>query len=402
MNAPRVSGDWLHSEDTQAVLAMLARAGFHAFCVGGCVRNALLGVPVSDVDIATDALPETVSALADLAGLRAVPTGIEHGTVTVVSGGTGYEVTTFRHDIETFGRHARVAFSIDLRADAARRDFTMNALYARADGHVIDPLGKGLADLRARRVRFVGTAENRIEEDYLRILRFFRFCAQYGDPAQGFDPQAVAACAAHAAQLENLSRERVGAEMRRLLGAPDPAPSVAAMEETGVLAHVLPGAAPDALARLVALEAAAGGAGVGAGGWIRRLAALGGEGAAERLRLSRTAAQDLQRLRAAMTGKAGPAELGYRLGAALGRDAALARAAQAGTALADGWETAIERGAAAEFPLRPVDLMPQLQGAALGAALKRAKEHWIAQDFAPGRDELVQLALSSPSTERPA
>ncbi|MCB1361336.1 MAG: CCA tRNA nucleotidyltransferase, partial [Rhodobacteraceae bacterium] len=148
----KISGAWLENPGTQAVLAMLTGAGHHALVVGGCVRNALLGVPVTDVDIATDALPETVSALAERAGLRAVPTGIAHGTVTIVANGEGFEVTTFRHDDETFGRHARVSFGASLHQDAARRDFTMNALYAQADGTLVDPLG-GLDDLRARRLR---------------------------------------------------------------------------------------------------------------------------------------------------------------------------------------------------------------------------------------------------------
>lgn len=387
VNAPHVGGDWLQNPHTQAVLAMLTDSGFHALCVGGCVRNALLGVPVSDVDIATDALPEAVSALAEAAGLRAVPTGIEHGTITVVAGGAGHEVTTFRHDIETFGRHARVAFSADLSADAARRDFTMNALYAQADGRVLDPLGSGLADLHARRVRFVGNAGHRISEDYLRILRFFRFCAQYGDPKKGFDAQALDACAAQAVRLEGLSRERVGAEIRKLLDAPDPAPAVTAMEETQVLAHVLPGAEAAPLARLVALERGQ------PGSWLRRLAALGGDAAFERLRLSRVAARDLRRLEQAIAGQDTPAALGYRLGAALARDAALARAARHGVCLTKGWQEEIDKGSAAVFPLRPADLIPALQGPVLGAALKQAEAYWIAQDFQPDRATLRQLAL---------
>lgn len=391
MTAPRVSGDWLQNPETQGVLGMLTGAGFHALCVGGCVRNALLDVPVSDVDIATNALPETVAALAKAAGFRAVPTGIEHGTVTVVSGGVGHEVTTFRQDVETFGRHARVAFSADLRADAARRDFTMNALYAQADGQVLDPLGGGLADLRARRVRFVGTAAHRITEDYLRILRFFRFCAQYGDPAQGFDAQALAACAAHAGQMEMLSRERVGAEMRKLLDAPDPAPAVAAMAETGVLGHVLPGARAEVLARLIALERQAS----EAGGWLRRLAALGGEAAAERLRLSRSAARDLLRLNAVLAGADGAAVLGYRLGAGLACDAVLVRAALTDVDLPHEWQHQIAHGAGAVFPLRPADLMPTLNGPALGAALKQAEAYWIDQGFRPGHAALKQRALGA-------
>ena len=191
----RLGDPWLVAPRTQAVCALLTEAGHAAYLVGGCVRNALLGAPVADIDLATDALPQAVLALAEAAGVKAVPTGIEHGTVTLVLEGQPFEVTTFRRDVETFGRHAVVAFSRDIAEDAARRDFTMNALYAKPDGALVDPLG-GLPDLRAGRVRFVGAAEARIAEDYLRILRFFRFHAWYGHPEDGLDPEGLAACAA--------------------------------------------------------------------------------------------------------------------------------------------------------------------------------------------------------------
>lgn len=380
----KVTGDWLDNPNAQAVMRMLTDAGYHALAVGGCVRDALLGVPVADVDIATDALPETVAALAEKAGLRAVPTGIAHGTVTVVSGGEGFEVTSFRHDEETYGRHARVSFGADLKQDASRRDFTMNALYAQADGTLVDPLG-GVRDLLARRVRFVGDADARIREDYLRILRFFRFHAQHGDPQQGLDPEALAACSDHAAMLETLSRERVTAELRKLLGARDPAPAVAAMAQTGVLGHILPGATSVVLTVLIHLETGS------PGGWLRRLLVLGGEGHDTHLRLSRAEQRDLDRLRAAVSAAAGPAALGYRLGTGLATDAVLARAALLGSPPPAGWPTGIAHGAAARFPLKPADLMPTYQGPDLGLALKRAEEHWIAQDFAPTRSQLLAL-----------
>lgn len=375
----RVSGAWLDAPGTQGVLAMLTGAGHQALVVGGCVRNALMGVPVSDVDIATDALPETVSDLAEKAGFRAVPTGIAHGTVTVVAHGEGHEVTTFRQDAETFGRHARVAFGADLVQDAARRDFTMNALYAQADGGVVDPLG-GLPDVLARRVRFVGDPEARIAEDALRILRFFRFHAQYGDPAQGLDPLALAACALHSALLETLSRERITAELRKLLAATDPAPAVAAMATSGVLPHVLPGATAAALTVLVHLE------GGNPGGWLRRLAVLG---SAAGLRLSNREARDFGKIRDAFGSTDTPAALGWRLGEGLAADAILGFAALMETAPPPGWQEQVARGARAHFPLKPADLMPALGGAALGAALKSAQDHWLTDDLRPGRDELL-------------
>ena len=237
----RLDAPWLSEPSTRRVMDCLTDGGGEAWFVGGCVRNTLLGAPVQDIDIATVLRPEGVMARAEAAGLKAVPTGIAHGTITLVADHRPFEVTTLRRDVETFGRHATVAFSSDLAEDAARRDFTMNALYASADGRVVDPVA-GLPDLRARRVRFVGDPAQRIAEDYLRILRLFRFHAWYGDAAAGLDGPALAACASAQEGLAQLSRERVGAEMVKLLGAADPSPSIAAMTETGILARVLPDA----------------------------------------------------------------------------------------------------------------------------------------------------------------
>ncbi|MGY6410918.1 MAG: CCA tRNA nucleotidyltransferase [Alkalilacustris sp.] len=379
----RLTGAWLTDPGAQAVCAMLVRAGHQALFVGGCVRNGLLELPVADVDLATDARPDRVMALAEGAGLRAVPTGLAHGTVTVVAEGTGHEVTTFRRDVETFGRHAVVAFSAEVAEDAARRDFTINALYARPDGIVLDPLGGGLRDLAARRVRFVGPPEERIREDYLRILRFFRFHAWYGDAVAGPEPAGLAACGALAEGVESLSRERLGAEMRKLLGAPDPAQAVAAMEAAGVLERVLPGAAAGALGRLVALE------GDAPLRWQRRLAVLGARGAAEAWRLSRNDAREVAVLEAETGGARGPAELGFLHGPWLAADIVLARAALAGAPPGPGWREAIGRGAAAEFPVAAADLMPGFTGPALGARLRELRERWIASEFTLGRRELL-------------
>lgn len=379
----RVTGPWLTDAGTQAVCAMLLGAGHQALFVGGCVRNALLHQPVADVDLATDARPDRVMALAEAAGLKAVPTGLEHGTVTVLAEGVGHEVTTFRRDVETFGRHAVVAFSTDVAEDAARRDFTINALYATAAGEVLDPLGGGLVDLAARRVRFVGDARQRIAEDYLRILRFFRFFAWYGDAAAGPDPEGLAACADLAGGVCGLSRERLGAEMRKLLAAPDPAPAVQAMQAAGVLGRLLPGATAAVLPALVAIEADA------PRRWLRRMAALGDAGAAEALRLARRDARDLEVTLAEAAGSRPPAELGYRHGAWIAADIVLLRAARAGAWPPPGWREDIGRGAAAVFPLRAADLMPELRGPALGQRMKALEARWIASDFALSRDELL-------------
>lgn len=380
----KISGEWISTQSTQKVLHMLTGAGHQAYLVGGCVRNALLGQPVADIDIATDALPAEVMALARDAGLRPVPTGVAHGTVTVLADHIPHEVTTFRRDVETFGRHATVAFSALIDEDAARRDFTMNALYARADGRVLDPLGTGLADLAARRLRFVGAPEDRIREDYLRILRFFRFTAWYGDPANGPDPDALAACATHAEGITTLSRERVGAEMHKLLTAPNPAPALASMEISGVLAHTLPGATTRALAPLVHLEAGL------KPDFVRRLAVLGGVGQIEALRLSTAEAGRLESLLAATGSLEDAGTLGYRLGASGAQDALLVRAALLEMPLPEGWTEAASRGADARFPISAADLMPELQGPALGQRLRDLEARWLASGFTLTREDLLR------------
>ena len=247
---------WLREGALAQLLDVLNRDGEEARVVGGAVRNALLGEPISEFDVATTAVPDEVIRRATAAGFKPVPTGIEHGTITVVIASRPFEVTTLREDVETFGRHANVRFGRDWRADAERRDFTMNALSAGADGVVHDYVG-GLADLNARRVRFIGDAKKRIDEDYLRILRFFRFHAAYGHGLP--DAAGLAACIAARAGLGQLSRERVRMELLKLLLARHPTPALAAMAESGLLVPVL-GGVPDlaGFENMTKVEAAAG------------------------------------------------------------------------------------------------------------------------------------------------
>jgi poly(A) polymerase len=256
---------WLTAPATRAVIAALEAAGGPgcARFVGGCVRNALIGAPVADVDIATTLKPEETDRAIRAAGLKSVPTGMAHGTVTAVSERQPFEITTLRRDVSTDGRNATVAFTDDWAEDAARRDFRLNALYADGEGRVFDPTGEGVADAAAGRIVFVGDPETRIREDYLRILRFFRFFAWYGRGEP--DAAALAACRALAPGMMRLSAERVSKELMTLLAAPDPRLAVTAMVGAGVLAQILPeavhgprfdavaGLSPDPVIRLMTL-----------------------------------------------------------------------------------------------------------------------------------------------------
>jgi poly(A) polymerase len=393
---------WLEEPALKAVLAALGADGAVVRLVGGCVRDALAGRPIGDVDIATPDAPGSVVRLLDRAGLKAVPTGIAHGTITAVSGGMAFEVTTLRRDVETFGRHARVAYTDDWLADAARRDFTINALYADADGTLYDPLG-GAADLAAGRVRFVGEAAQRIDEDRLRILRFFRFHARYGRGAP--DPEALAAARGAAAQIPALSVERVAAELLKILAAPDPAAALDAMATAGVLAHVLPEGADRArLARLVRLEDALIGADP-----VRRLAALlSAPGTADRaggrLRLSNERRARLVAIAVpdpsiAAGMPARPARrLLYRSGAALFADQVLLAWAGNGATPEDaGWRATLAHArdwSPRALPVKGRDLaaLGLAAGPAMGAVLDRLEAWWIDRDFAPEHEACMAEA----------
>lgn len=382
-----ISAAWLTAAGTQRVLRLLEDAGHQAFVVGGALRNHLMGYAVEDIDIATDATPDAVMALASGANVKCVDTGAAHGTVSLIVEGQSFEVTSFRRDVETFGRHATVAFGTDLTADAARRDFTINALYAEATGAVFDPTGQGLDDLRARRLRFIGAADARIREDYLRILRYFRFHAFYAAHEAGFDPDILAACADNAEGIALLSRERIGGELCKLLAAPNPAPAMAAMSNVGVLRHCITGIDLRALPPLIHLE----GLQKISPSPARRLAALGGEEVQTALRLSKSLARKVALLRDLASGGMAAAEMGYRHGMEMARDALLLRHAFFETPLDLAEVDAAQRGACAKFPVTAADLMPQLQGPELGQKLAELEADWIASDFSLSRADLLRV-----------
>ncbi|WP_421916631.1 CCA tRNA nucleotidyltransferase [Mesorhizobium sp.] len=408
--------DWLGEKHLQRLLGILTEGGEEARVAGGAVRNTLMGQPVADIDIATTCLPDETIRRAETVGFKAVPTGIEHGTITVVAGGKPYEVTTLRADVETDGRRAKVSFGRDWQADAERRDFTINALYAEADGTVIDLVG-GLSDIEARRLRFIGDAEARIREDYLRILRFFRFFAWYGDGRP--DADGLKACARLKEGLGQLSAERVWSELKKLLSASDPSRALLWMRQAGVLTSVLPesekwgidsihpltraekdlGWTPDPLLRLEAIVPPD----------AERMKTL-----AERLKFSTVEADRLRywALSAAVEPKTTEGELAKKLYRGdrqgfvdrlrLSLASARARAVEETDALLEAggfsrllafavkWEKPV-------FPLKGADLtaIGATPGPKLGEVLKNLEAEWIEAGFAPDRDALIRRAAEA-------
>ena len=405
MNKTAQLGDagWLTRGEVARLLGLLDCDGEEARVVGGAVRNALMRTAVEEVDLATTAVPEEVIRRVQAAGLKAKPTGIEHGTVTVIIGGRPFEVTTLRRDVETFGRHAKVAFGRDWRVDAERRDFTINALSATADGTIYDYVG-GIADIAARRVRFIGAPSQRIAEDYLRILRFFRFQAWYGEGAP--DAAGLHACILARAGLETLSRERVRMELLKLVMAPRATATLAVMAECGLLGAVLGGVPYLAsFENMTKVEAAAG----IAPDAVQRLGALGvavmedGERLTERLRLSNAEAGRLKALEqwwrvSPAAGEEAARTLLYRLGPQSFADRVLVAWARSAEGAADrSWRDLAglpQRWTAPAFPLKSVDFTRRgiAAGPALGAAMRAAEAAWIAADFPMQRGALEAIA----------
>ncbi|WP_333605707.1 CCA tRNA nucleotidyltransferase [Novosphingobium sp.] len=370
----RLDAPWMHRPDIAKLVAALDE-GKTRF-VGGAVRDGLLGLPVKDIDMATVLSPDEVIRRLDAAGIRNVPTGLEHGTITAVLPYGPVEITTLRHDVSTDGRRATIAFATEWRDDAARRDFTINALYADPiSGEIFDWFG-GRDDLEKGRVRFIGDARQRIHEDHLRILRYFRFQARFG--SQPADEEAECACSELAATLKGLSRERVGMEVMNLLGLPDPAPTVHRMAELGVLAVILPEGDPQALAALIAAEQAQG----ARPDALRRLAALLpaqvplAEQVASRFRLS---AAQKKRL-ATDAARDGQPDDSRALAYRLGRESALDRLLLTGSDISPlaGWDIPV-------FPLKGGRIVARGIGAGPEVAriLRRVEDRWIAEGFPP-------------------
>ena len=405
MSETRVLTDapWLTSGPAARVLGLLNGDGEEGRVVGGAVRNALLKIPTGDIDIATTAVPDEVIRRARMAGIKSVPTGIDHGTVTLVVDAQPFEVTTLREDTETFGRKARVAFGRDWVRDAERRDFTINGLSVDAEGRVHDHVG-GLADISARRVRFIGDASQRIAEDYLRILRFFRMHAAYG--ADEPDRTGYLACIGGRAGLTDLSAERIRMEMLKLVVADGAPVAVAAMADGGLLLPIVGGvtytgpfAAMIAAEQVLGLDANA----------MRRLGALtvavteDAKRVAARLRLSNAETRALDSMghrwwRLFGMDEATARRRLYRLGEEHYRDRLMLAWARSGDGPDSGYwrEFAAlpQRWSAPKFPLKAADFISRgiAEGPALGHVLTIAEDAWLAADFPLDQSALIDIA----------
>ena len=402
---------WMIEPETAAVMGALMADGVPARFVGGCVRDAILGRAVKDIDIATAEPPDRVVALLGAAGVKSIPTGIDHGTVTAVIDGAAFEITTLRLDVENFGRCARVAYTDDWAADAMRRDFTMNALFCDLDGTLYDPTG-GLPDLKAGRVRFVGEARDRIAEDVLRLLRFFRLYAHYGTGEA--DRDALRACREMAPDIANLSAERIWSELKQLLRAPAPADVLTLMADWHVLVHALPEAGSrEPLTNLVEIETKS----ATAPDPVRRLSILlerddaGAKALADRLRLSNA---ETERLQALVNPPVRPSTdrtdaqnrvALYRLGKDIFADLVLlgwAAAAPADDAIWQDLTGLPDRSPVPAFPVGGKDVLALgiPAGKEVGKLLSEVERWWIDNDFQPDRAACLERLKTAASSRR--
>ncbi len=394
--AEKVTGEWLFAPETAGVMKALKTAGGTARFVGGCVRDALLERRVSDVDIAIDVDPNTVIRVLTEADIKVIPTGFAHGTVTAVKGRRSFEITSLREDTHTDGRRAVVKYTKDWKKDAARRDFTMNALYADMDGSVHDMLGSGVSDLIARRVRFIGSASDRIQEDFLRILRLFRFHAHYGEGAM--EPDALVACAGLTGGLESLAKERIGSEMLKMLSAMRLSVALDMMEQTGVLVKILPTARTSP--PMLALETIERRFGVEPEP-MRRLALItrGGDprDVGRALRLSNEDMADLRARRAPpllIKTTEDARRIGYERGEAAGKDVLFIQYAEDGAVPDVKLIKAVSEGDSQKLPVSSKDLMGigVEPGPKMGEILKKVEKLWIDSDFVMDKATLMNEA----------
>ena len=375
---------WLRNPSAQKLSKLYKNFGYQVLFVGGCVRNTILKMPVTDIDLATDAQPEEIIKIAKENNIRFVPTGLAHGTITLIIDNKNYQITTFRTDFDHDGRYAKVEFTESLLLDASRRDLTINALYCNHVGEVIDPLN-GLDDIKKQKIKFIGNPNERIKEDNLRILRFFRFQAIYGNKNLEIDSIALEACHNHKSKLAALSKERITSELRKILSAPNPLEVIIKMNETGVLNELFQKVSIDSLEAYLKTEKKFK---ININ-WLGRLLSLQVTQEEESLKLTRCEFKFLKQTKSAIENQIHVLEFSYYNGVENGKIYSILQNFRHNIILSKNLLNQINSLATKKFPITAKDLMPEISGKKLGEALRSLEDRWIKSNFTLSKKELL-------------
>lgn len=375
---------WLRNPSAQKLSKLYKNFGYQVLFVGGCVRNTILKMPVTDIDLATDAQPEEIIKIAKENNIRFVPTGLAHGTITLIIDNKNYQITTFRTDFDHDGRYAKVEFTESLLLDASRRDLTINALYCNHVGEVIDPLN-GLDDIKKQKIKFIGNPNERIKEDNLRILRFFRFQAIYGNKNLEIDSIALEACHNHKSKLAALSKERITSELRKILSAPNPLEVIIKMNETGVLNELFQNVSIDSLEAYLKTEEKFK---ININ-WLGRLLSLQVTQEEESLKLTRCEFKFLKQTKSAIENQIHVLEFSYYNGVENGKIYSILQNFRHNIILSKNLLNQINSLATKKFPITAKDLMPEIRGKKLGEALRSLEDRWIKSNFTLSKKELL-------------
>ena len=378
---------WLRNPSAQKLSKLYKSFGYQVLFVGGCVRNTILKMPVTDIDLATDAQPEEIIKIAKENNIRFVPTGLAHGTITLIIDNKNYQITTFRSDFDHDGRYAKVEFTESLLLDASRRDLTINALYCNHVGEVIDPLN-GLNDIKKQKIKFIGNPNERIKEDNLRILRFFRFQAIYGNKNLEIDSIALEACHNHKSKLAALSKERITSELRKILSAPNPLEVIIKMNETGVLNELFQKVSIDSLEAYLKTEEKFK---ININ-WLGRLLSLQVTQEEESLKLTRCEFKFLKQTKSAIENQIHVLEFSYYNGVENGKIYSILQNFRHNIILSKNLLNQINSLATKKFPITAKDLMPEIRGKKLGEALRSLEDRWIKSNFTLSKKDLLAEA----------
>ena len=378
---------WLRNPSAQKLSKLYKSFGYQVLFVGGCVRNTILKMPVTDIDLATDAQPEEIIKIAKENNIRFVPTGLAHGTITLIIDNKNYQITTFRTDFDHDGRYAKVEFTESLLLDASRRDLTINALYCNHVGEVIDPLN-GLDDIKKQKIKFIGNPNERIKEDNLRILRFFRFQAIYGNKNLEIDSIALEACHNHKSKLAALSKERITSELRKILSAPNPLEVIIKMNETGVLNELFQKVSIDSLEAYLKTEEKFK---ININ-WLGRLLSLQVTQKEESLKLTRCEFKFLKQTKSAIDNQIHVLEFSYYNGVENGKIYSILQNFRHNIILSKNLLNQINSLATKKFPITAKDLMPEISGKKLGEALRSLEDRWIKSNFTLSKKDLLAEA----------